>query len=244
MIVLLTDFGNDPFPGVMKGMIRRFHPTVEVVDLTHHIPFGDVMAASFWLHVHHRVFPDGSIFVAVVDPGVGSERKALAVESGRYLFLAPDNGLLTPFLDDAKQIIDLQSVGLPLSKTFHGRDLFAPAAAKLAGDMLLTDLGPALAGQAVRLPWPEVQREKGKLVGEVIATDHYGNLITNIVAPLTIQAVSVGGETVRMGQHYSTVPEGEAIALMGSSGYLEVAVRLGSAEERFGGRGTQVVVVF
>lgn len=243
MIVLVTDFGNDPYPGVMKGMIRRFHPAVEVVDLTHHIPFGDVLAASFWLHVHHRVFPDGSIFVAVVDPGVGSERKALAVESGRYVFLAPDNGLLTPFLDEAKQVIDLQPVGLPLSKTFHGRDLFAPASAKVAGGMKLTELGPSLSGEPVRLPWPEVKRENGKLIGEVLAVDHYGNLITNIVAPLTLKTVSVGGHSVRFGQHYSTVKEGEGIALMGSSGYLEIAVRMGSAEKHFGGRGTQVVVV-
>src|SRR6266478_233225 len=185
LITLTTDFGTrDWFAGTMKGVILGIHPRAKVVDLTHEIAPGDIWSGAFALNAACHFFPKGTIHVAVVDPGVGSSRRAITVQTTDYIFVGPDNGVLSWALakQEIKAVHELENVDyfLPdVSATFHGRDVFAPVAAHLSRGVPVRKLGPRLK-DFVRLPWPEVARRPGAITGEVIFIDRFGNAITNI----------------------------------------------------------------
>lgn len=253
-IALLTDFGlEDTFVGVMKGVIARICPDARVIDLTHAIPPQDVRQGAVALMNSCAYFPAGTVFTAVVDPGVGSARRAVAVEAGEYFFVAPDNGLISYAAGRAgiKRAVVLteQRYWLDeISASFHGRDIFAPVSAHLACGVDLSQLGHPI-DDVVMLPAPRLQAEDGMIVGEVLLADHFGNLLTSI-GPVKRQdserVVQIGGETYHLDPErtrievggtviegivttFSAVPSGGLLAMVGSSGYLEIAVNRGSA---------------
>ncbi len=243
IVTLLTDFGTaDGYVGEVKGTLLALAPGAVLVDIAHDVPAGDVAAAAYVLGRVWRSFPAGTVHLAVVDPGVGSARRALAAEAGGHCFVAPDNGLLTAVFAAAAG----RAVQLPIppeaSRTFHGRDVFAPAAARLASGAALPDLGPALA-DPLRLPAPLLKVEGGDLVGEVIHVDRFGTLVTNLprehVAP--DGRVRVAGHDLPLKATFADVPQGEPVAFVGSGGTLEIAVRDGRADVVLGlSRGVEI----
>lgn len=243
VITLLTDFGlHDTYGGVMKGAIATLAPAIPVVDLTHQIPPQDVAAGRFALMVAYPYFPQGTVHVGVVDPGVGTERRGVAIATPQGYLVGPDNGLLTGVLEryGAIAAVTLDNphywrTPIP-SATFHGRDIFAPVAAHLALGVPLSALGTDLSLEAlVRLPIPHPQCEGEDLIGHIQSIDHFGNLITTLPAPgADYQGMAwVQGQSVPWGRTYGTVPLGSAVALGGSHGYGEIAIHGGSAQEFF-----------
>jgi S-adenosylmethionine hydrolase len=256
VIALLSDFGlRDHYAGTMKGVILGICPEAALVDITHDIPPHDVLAGALELASCWRHFPPGTVFLAVVDPGVGSSRRPIAAAAGACHFVAPDNGLLAPVLDAAppSAVVHLANpkFGAPaISRTFEGRDRFAPAAAWLARGVRLEDLGPRLDGYE-RLALPEAGVNDDGVSGEVIRVDRFGNLVTNISERLLAGAlgrewlaarIRVAGRDVGpLVATYSEVGEGDACALVGSTGHLEISVNRGSAADQMGvGRGAAV----
>jgi hypothetical protein len=245
IITLTTDFGTDWFVGTMKGVIASISPKTTVVDISHSIASGDVRAGAFTLAASYKYFPRGTLHVAVVDPGVGSKRRAIAVQTERYFFVGPDNGVLSYALraEKIRAIRALENTACflkPVSHTFHGRDLFAPVAAHLAGGLAIAKLGPAVAN-FVRLDWPEPRLKRKSIEGEVIYIDKFGNAITNIAAANLASLRGAHFEIFKgrkrlctLATHYQAVPAGQAVAVFGSSGYLEVAVNGGDARAILG----------
>ena len=239
-IVLLTDFGeSDGYAGVMKGVIAGIAPEARVVDLTHHIPPQDLDAARFVLWNQHRYFPDGSIFVCVVDPGVGSDRKIIAAKTDRHVFLAPDNGLLDYVLSETRAHTILQVENPAFfrteapSHTFHGRDVFAPAAAHLVAGELYTQLGPF---HTYRVPASPFREAEEGIPGRVVHADHFGNLITSFRQSSWQPAgAEVDGRFIPVASTYAAVQPGELLLLPASHGLWEIACRNGSALKAFGG---------
>jgi S-adenosylmethionine hydrolase len=247
IITLLTDFGRrDAYVGIMKGVILSLNPMARLVDLSHEVPPQDIVAGALVLQSAWRYFPPGTIHVAVVDPGVGSERRALAATGGGQFLVGPDNGLLSlVFKEHTDRIavkLENPAYFLPeVSATFHGRDIFAPVAAHLSLGVPLTSLGPALP-DPVRLDVPDPVWGEGEVVGEIIAGDHFGNLISNIPFDLLHSrlrgrwaSLRVKGQLIeQFATTYSEVSPGTLLALGGSHGYLEIACRLGSAAQVLG----------
>jgi S-adenosylmethionine hydrolase len=239
-IALLTDFGTrDPFAGAMKGVIAGLAPAARVIDLTHEIPPQDVRSAAVALWMAYRSFPPRTVFVAVVDPGVGTRRRILAAETASGIFLAPDNGLLTLVLREAppRRVVAVteRRYWLPgVSATFHGRDVFAPVAARLARGLAVSRLGPPARGR-VTLPFGPPVRRKDGCAGEVLRVDRFGNAMTDIPGAWVRpgDAVSVRGRRVAsVARAYGDVPRGRAVAVVSSAGTLEIAVNGGDAAER------------
>ena len=230
IVTLLTDFGvSDTYVGQMKGAILSLAPAVTLVDLTHAVPPQDVFAGAFLLWTAVSAFTRGTIHLGVVDPGVGSARRAIALASQRGdVLIGPDNGLLLPAAARLGGIATAIALPTPAaaSATFHGRDIFAPAAARVATGVSLTDLGTPIT-DLVQLSLPEPTED----AGEVIHVDTYGNLITNIPAPNLRQAtgVSIGDVQVPLVTHYAEAEPHALVALVGSAGLLEISVRDGSA---------------
>ena len=262
VITLLTDFGTqDTYVGAMKGVILGINPSANIVDLAHDLPKHDILAASFALESAYHFFPAGTIHVAVVDPGVGSKRRALAAQLNNHLFVAPDNGILTPILEKRKpkeQVISLEnrSFFLPrISGTFHGRDIYAPVAAHLSIGVKLNAFGPVVT-DPVLLPWPKTKQAANSISGEVIHVDRFGNLVTNITRNCLVAiGVNPTGDDKAMTQigrsrlreivgSYSQKRRGQLLAIIGSVDRLEIAVREGSAASihRTWRRGTKVTV--
>lgn len=247
LITLITDFGlADPYVGVMKGVILNRCPSARLIDLTHLVPPQDIAAACLLLEDAHPYFPPGTLHVAVVDPTVGSSRCVLWARTTTAQFLAPDNGLLS-FLAP-EQIQELRRVENPrywlhpVSRTFHGRDIFAPVAGELARGLAPARLGP-LTRVMHRLTWPQPTQVAEHLRGQVLTFDHFGNARTNLrMADLPSPvSVRVAGVTVPLAGTYAAVPRGTALALVDSSGRLEISVRDGSAQQLLGlTRGTPV----
>ncbi|HYG34068.1 MAG TPA: SAM-dependent chlorinase/fluorinase [Clostridia bacterium] len=245
-ITLTTDFGtSDWFVGTMKAVILRLNPKAVIIDLTHGIPPGDIRAGAFALAASCRFAPKGTIHLAVVDPGVGSERKAIVVQTADYFFVSPDNGVLSWALvnEKIKAIHRLENKTYflhPVSQTFHGRDLFSPVAAHLSLGLPAQKLGPKQS-DFVHLPWPELQRSSNSVKGEVIYLDRFGNGITNIAAS-DLHTLGQGDLQVSIGRKrlcgvasfYQAVPAGKPVAVVGSSGYLEIAVNSGNAAQKLG----------
>lgn len=255
-ITLLTDFGmTDPFVGIMKGVILSVCREAIVIDLTHAVPPQDVRAGALLLRAAVGVFPPGTIHVAVVDPGVGSVRRPILIETERGTFVGPDNGVLSLAVASlgggrARVIENQRYFHQPVSQTFHGRDIFAPVAAHLACGVRPAEIGSPI-DSIVELTIPLMGATDSGLVGQVLYADHFGNLITNI-AGAAIQrfanqriCVSIAGKRVAGPMaSYADVPEGEPLAIIDSWDMLEVAVRNGSAAKKFAaGPGTPVTVV-
>ena len=241
IITLLTDFGTaDGYVGEVKGMLLIGAPGADIVDITHDIPPHDVDRGRLTVMRYWRRFPAGTVHMAVVDPDVGMDRAAIAVLSDGQFLVGPDNGLLSPaLLQPGAQVVKLAAVPTA-SPTFHARDIFAPAAARLACGAAIETLG-ALGHDPVVLLTPEPERDaKGAIVGMVVAIDHFGNAITNLMA-IRATRVHVAGKTLRLVRAYGHLDAGEAGALIGSTGYLEIAVGEGSAAKQLGlAKGTAV----
>ncbi len=244
-IVLLTDFGAaGPYVGAMKGVLLGIAPRAVLVDLTHDVPPQDVRGAAFVLAAAEPFFPRGSLFVCVVDPGVGTDRRIVYVEAGGHRFLAPDNGLLTLVLSERRprraRIVANRRLFLPhVSATFHGRDVFAPVAARLARGLDPARLGPKardLAMLAIPVPTSGPGRAGRVLEAEIVFVDPFGNLVTNLRDEPVGEIRIRGWRIRRLAETYGQLREGEAGILRGSSGYLEIAVRNGSARDRFNAR--------
>ncbi len=244
IITLLTDFGTaDGYVGEMKGVLASGAAGATLVDVAHDLAPHDVDGARLALARYWQRFPAGTVHVVVVDPGVGGERAALAVESeGRFLE-GPDNGELSPALLHGGR----RCVALPIpagaAPTFHGRDVFAPAAAALAGGIALDALGAAFDGPVVRRTPEAVRRADGAIAGVVITIDRFGNAVTNLMARRG-GVVEVGGRRLALQRAYGDVERGAPVALTGSSGLVEIALRDGSAALQLGlTRGSPVVLL-
>jgi hypothetical protein len=248
IVTLLTDFGlDDPFVGIMKGVLLRHAPDAVMIDLTHAVAPQDVRGAAVRLEAATPWFPHQAVHLVVVDPGVGTARRAIAVttESG-HRFVAPDNGVLSLAMDRAG-CAPREAVELPVpdgaAATFHGRDVFAPAAGRLAAGATIDQLGePIEPASLVRLePSPILELAGGALRLEVLTIDHFGNLMLNatpadvgLIGPTPRIGFELGGITIR-GLHrtYGEVETGQAVAYVGSVGRIEIAIRNGSAAKRF-----------
>ncbi|HEX7022185.1 MAG TPA: SAM-dependent chlorinase/fluorinase, partial [Trueperaceae bacterium] len=257
-VALLTDFGTrDPYAGIMKGVMLGIAPGARLVDITHHIPPQDIRAAAYSLLVTHPHFPADTVFCCVVDPGVGSARHAVAVElttenGGRQHIVCPDNGLLTPLLPKVTSAVLLDDPRYHLpnpSATFHGRDIFAPAAAHLAAGVPMHDLGTtAKPSSLVRLDWPAPTRTPEGWRAIVLHIDHFGNLITSLPGgmlppPRDSWRFEVAGRQLDgLGRTFTDAAPGQPVAYVGSSGLLEVALRQGNAQQAWQvERGSEVV---
>ena len=241
IVALLTDFGTrDHYVGAMKAVVLSVCPEATLVDITHDIPPQDIVAGALELAAAYRYFPAGTVFLVVVDPGVGSGRRGIAADAGGYRFVGPDNGVMSLALGEMPpvRVVELREqkyVRPTISRTFEGRDRFAPVAGWLARGVELGVLGPALV-DTVMLDLPRPVVGHGTISGEVVRIDRFGNLITNIDRE-TLGALADQGAAVRVGADrrlrvvstYADVAHGELCALVGSSGHLEIAVNGGNA---------------
>ncbi|MEP6474721.1 MAG: SAM-dependent chlorinase/fluorinase [Gemmatimonadota bacterium] len=238
VITFLTDFGiSDSYVGEVKGVLASLAPGVQVLDLTHHVAPGDVRAGHYLLSQIWPTFPAGTVHLAVVDPGVGTPRLAVALKAAGHFFVGPDNGLLT----SAAQVESVEGVVLAApaeaSATFHGRDLFSPAAAALARGAELGALGAQLTTPLTLLAPAAFHYEGKSVVGEVIHVDRFGNLVTNLTSAEVPAYAVLEVEDTEIGPlrtTYGDVPSGTPVAYVGSGGRVEIAVRGGSAARRFG----------
>jgi hypothetical protein len=252
IVTFTTDFGaGDGYVGALKGVVLSLAPQATLVDIAHGVPARDVAAGAVALAQAAPLFPAGTIHVVVVDPGVGGARADLVVASGGSFYLGPDNGVLSLAARGPRQIFRTEAPGFrrePVSPTFHGRDVFAPAAGRLAAGAAVSEAGPEQETM-VELSAPPLHRRDGVIEGEVIHVDGFGNLITSlpaeVVARATEPTVEVEGGAghfePQLGRTFSDVEPGALIAYVGSGGQLEIARRNGSAARRLGAeRGTIV----
>jgi hypothetical protein len=233
IITLLTDFGTaDGYVAQMKGVMLSAAPDATLVDVTHDIGAQDVDAARLVLDRYWQRFPAGAVHLVVVDPGVGSARAALAVAAAGRFLVGPDNGVLSPALcrDDARAVA--LEVPPGASATFHGRDVFSPAAAALATGTPLERLGSAYPSPVVRRTAAPALQQDGAILGEVVMIDRFGNAITNVPGPLPGYRLWIGAMHLPVLQTYADVSPGDPLALTGSSGLIEIAVRQGNAAQR------------
>ena len=259
IITLTTDFGRrDPYVAMMKGVILSINRGARIVDITHQIAAGSIAEGASILKDAHRFFPSGTVHVGVVDPGVGGPRRPIAVVSENYFFVGPDNGLFWPLIEadgqcDVIRLTHERYWMNKISATFHGRDIFAPVAAHLS-----QGVDPFLMGKTIDDPMPlqvPLPRKEGSaLAGEIVRVDHFGNLITSITREHLAPFLESKDLTIRIGElalntlstTYSDVPEGQPLALIGSSNTLEIAVNGGNAAHDLGGNcrvGTAVLVL-
>ncbi len=256
IVTLTTDFGTrEGYVGAMKGIMLRINPNLTLIDITHEVQVFDVMAAAFVMQQSLQYFQSGTVHLIVVDPGVGSARRAIALKHNDHYFVGPDNGLFALLLETETpdQMVELKvSKNQSISSTFHGRDLFAPAAARLASGIPLEDLGSP-ASHLEPLHWALPIDDNEGIQGWVVYVDHFGNCITNISRTL-FEKRSIGREVTgyvgsgiirKVHQTYSNVSVGETLMLFGSTNLLEVAVNQGSAANLLHiQRGTPINIVF
>jgi S-adenosylmethionine hydrolase len=248
LIAFVSDFGTrDHYAGVMKGVVLSINPEVTIVDVSHELPAHDIPYAARELAATYRYYPAGTIFLIVVDPGVGSSRRGLAVEAGDWKFVAPDNGVLTAVLQEtpAKKVVELteRRYARPtVSRTFEGRDRFAPAAAWLSKGIQLSALGRTVT-DFVSLDLPKPRLEDGVLHGVVIRIDHFGNVVTNLDRRSCERfadgggalRLTIGGAPIaRIVSTYSEIAPDEIGALFGSTDQLECASNASRAADRLG----------
>jgi S-adenosyl-L-methionine hydrolase (adenosine-forming) len=256
LVALLSDFGTrDHYAGTMKAVVLGVCPDATLIDIGHDIPPHDILGGALELAACYRYFPAGTVFLAVVDPGVGSARRGIAAEAGEFRFVAPDNGVLTAVFRDQppKKVVELseRKYARPtVSRTFEGRDRFAPAAGWLAKGISLPSLGRTVTDH-VMIDIPEAETTDQGIRGEVLWVDRFGNLITNIDRK-RFERMAGGPVAVRLEAHdiprivstYAEAAVGETCALFGSTDHLEIAVQSGSAADRFSlGRGAQVTIL-
>jgi len=256
IIALLSDFGSqDHYAGAMKGVALGICPEATLVDISHDIDPHDILGGALQLAASYLYFPQGTVFLVVVDPGVGSKRRGLAADIGDYRFVAPDNGVLTAVFAESppKTIVEIteRRYGRPtVSRTFEGRDRFAPAAAWLAKGTRLAALGrPLQSYRTIEMPAPVIEAESIK--GQVIRVDRFGNAVTNIDRNSFERFTNAGAVQLKAGDYridrlvttYEDIGSGEVSALFGSTDHLELAANSSSAAERLGlERGSLVVV--
>ena len=257
IITLTTDYGtNDHLVGVLKGVILKINPDVQIIDITHQVAPFDLLDGALSIAAAYSYFPQRSIHVVIVDPGVGTERRPILVSGQNHYFLAPDNGVLSGIYEKEHPVVVRHITSehyflQPVSKTFHGRDVFAPVAAWLSKNWQPASMGEEIS-DFKRFAMPKPKEADGLLKGVVLKVDAFGNLITNFrVDDLPANAVEKGEVRLQIGSHPVTkfVPTfaqgaaGEAVAYIGSSGFLEVAMNKGSAARTLGlGRGTPVLI--
>ena len=244
IITLMTDFGtSDHYVGVMKGVILNINPHVQIVDITHAIPPQDIHGAAFLTDSAYRYFPNGTIHVVVVDPGVGSQRRAVICQTETAYFVCPDNGILTHILHHEGRIhtvaVENSTYFLPqVSNTFHGRDIFAPVAAHLSRGVPINKMGNPFA-QPTQLPSPKPQVMDKTITGQVIWIDAFGNLVTNI-SHQTLEALEGRNNLVihagstkinRLNRSYAESAVGDALAIIGSTNQLEISINQGNAAQ-------------
>jgi S-adenosylmethionine hydrolase len=247
IITLTTDFGlSDPFVGIMKGVILGITPNAQLVDISHDIRSYDITEAAFMIESMYPYFPEGTVHIVVVDPGVGSARRPLAASSHGQFFVAPDNGVLSTILaDEAYHIQNNRLFLKSVSRTFHGRDIFAPVAAHLASGTPLESVGTRIS-DFIKKPLPVPRREGRKIVGTVLRIDKFGNVITNVrrsdLSPrFTMRAA--GTPITRLCANFSEAKPGEFVAVEGSTGYIEIALNQASAADRLNlGSGAEIEV--
>lgn len=255
LITITTDFGlEDGYVAAMKGTVLSIAPDARLIDVTHQVHPQDIMEAAFVLQSVQPYFPDGTIHLVVVDPGVGTSRRAVALRQGRHWFVGPDNGIFPLALQDGSpdEVVELDEPDVwrspTPSNTFHGRDIFAPAAGHLAAGRALSDLGSSV-DQLEQLQWGTPIVDPPSVVGRVAHVDHFGNCITNVDRPTLAEAADLretspssdafpalkafAGSTILTTLHstYGAVPEGEPLLLFGSTGLLEIGVNGGNAAE-------------
>ena len=247
IITLMTDFEtSDHYVGVMKGVILNINPQVQIVDITHAIPPQDIHGAAFLIDSAHRYFPTGSIHVIVVDPGVGSERRAIVCRTETAYFVCPDNGILTHILRREERIhtvsADNSVYFLPqVSNTFHGRDIFAPIAAHLSRGIPIDELGSPVV-QPVQLPIPQPQVTDRAIIGQVIWIDSFGNLVTDISHEIlgslqernSIVIYAGSARIDHINRSYTESAVGEVLAIIGSFNRLEISINQGNAAQTLG----------
>jgi S-adenosylmethionine hydrolase len=259
IVTFLSDFGHDDwFVGVVHGVLHERAPEAHVVDLAHSVPPGDIVRGAFMLEAAAPDFAPGTVHLAVVDPGVGTERRAIAVSARGQCFVGPDNGLLEWALSDtgarAHALTEPRWFRQPVSRTFHGRDVFAPVAAALATGSRLDALGPPIA-DPVRLAAHDPYVKDGALVGRVVFLDRFGNALTNLTESALRRAFGpvaddrafevtlLDRRICGLARSYGDAPVGTLVAILGSSGRLEIAQVGGAATDRLGlGQGDTVVV--
>lgn len=260
IITLLTDFGlRDSYVAEMKGVILRMAPHAVVVDITHEVEKFDVAEGAFHLARCAPYFPEGTIHVGVVDPGVGSSRRGIIIEAGRCFFIGPDNGLLAPAAErlGVKRIYEIKASELlpeRFSEVFHGRDIFAPTAARIANGVPPSELGVEIPSY-VRLPSYDVEVGEGVLKARVIHIDGFGNIVLG-ATDRELRLLGVGwGDPLEVDwgrgrirvpyvRYFSAVGEGEPLILLDSGGYLELAINLGDASKRLGlRRGDEISLI-
>ncbi len=246
ILTLLTDFGTqDGFIGVMKGVIWSICPDVKIADLSHHIEPQNIQQGAVALSRVAPFFPNGTVHVAVVDPGVGTARRAIAAQLGTQTYVAPDNGLLTPLIQDAEEKhLPMTFVALDnpdywlksITGTFHGRDLFAPVGAHLAAGVPLEKLGTPI-NNPIRLEMPAPEKTGAGWIAHITLIDHFGNIRTDLrVDKINASAkIRIAGEEISgLVKSYGHRDVGTLVALGDSGGYLEVAVVNGDAAKRLG----------
>jgi len=245
IITLTTDFGlADSYVGMMKGVILSIAPDAKLVDLSHEMAPQNIRQAAYVLHAAVPYFPTGTVHLAVVDPGVGSDRRALAVRTSRGCLVGPDNGVFTLFLADEPgaecRAITNPVFMLPrVSVTFHGRDVFAPVAAHLARGLDIAQLGPRVTDPGMfAIPVP-TQQSDGSWLGHILYADHFGNLITSVTEDWVRRngdvEISIGQRRIAgLCRAYAEAAPGELVALVGSSGYMEISIVNGSAAQSLG----------
>ena len=240
-IALLSDFGTaDPFVSAIKGVLLSKAPRLSIIDITHQIPPQDIHTGAFYLMAAMPYMPKNTLFIAVVDPTVGTGRGIVWARTEHYQFIAPDNGLIS-WVDQNEKIKEARFIsnsGLfskNISSTFHGRDIMAPVAAAIAKGLPEKKIGPVF-DEYRTFPFPQPQKAGNRVTGQVIAVDHFGNAVTNIrQSHLNVNSVFSISDRMLKGLKltYASVPEGEALALIGSFGFLEFSVRNGSFARTF-----------
>jgi S-adenosylmethionine hydrolase len=256
IITLLTDFGlKDPYVASMKGVLLTINPQCTLVDITHQVHSHDIKEGAFILAQTYSTFPKGTIHLAVVDPGVGSPRKPILLVTKKYFFVGPDNGLFTlpPRRERVKQAVLLANQKFFLSKvssTFHGRDIFAPVAAYLSLGVEPEAFGPSIKSWR-EISFPDPAMKQGKLIGEIVHVDAFGNLISNIDRKSLVQfskgqplAVKIGKRTMAgLKKGYWEGRKGEPMALIGSGGFLEISIQEGNAQKALRARRGNAIIV-
>jgi S-adenosyl-L-methionine hydrolase (adenosine-forming) len=256
VIAFLTDFGTkDHYAGTVKGVVLSICPEAACVDITHEVPPHDVMAGALELAAAYKYFPTGTVFVVVVDPGVGSARRPIAAEAGGYRFVAPDNGVLTLVFKETPptrvvELMERRYARPTVSRTFEGRDRFGPAAAWLAKGIELSAFGRTLNDwQTLNVPEPIVTDEE--MIVEVVRVDRFGNLVTNVDRRafdrfVNADRIEIAAGTATVGaviMTYADADPGALCALFGSSEHLEIAINGGSAAEHLAlGRGAKITI--
>lgn len=242
VVTMTTDFGTvDGYVGAVKGVIVSIDPQVTLIDLANDIPSYDIVVGAFHLGVAFSYYPKGTVHLAVVDPGVGSRRKPILVQTRNYFFVAPDNGLLSVVLEKdpmvvAYELTEEKYFRGDVSSTFHGRDLFGPVAAHLARGVSPSKMGPKIL-RPKSLKEFEFQKTSRGWEGKILFFDKFGNAFTNIHGPLpkgiSFSHVELKGEKIPLYRTYSQIPVGKPGALFGSAGYLEIALREDHFQKRF-----------